>query len=213
MMKKVLFAIGFGALLTACGSSGSDSGSGSTAAPSGMPARTAGTTTAAAAAATTAAPPATSAAPAALTPGGGGYAGAATEAGAKAVVAELQKAADPKAAMAKLKPGLAELKALFSDEATANAVAAQTEEMFSKGDKVEFPKGDAAVFCASSDDVKAWKPDVEKNFPGGYKRVGAKLNGGIPMCKFKIGGIAFDALVNIKGNWFLVAKPFRAIKE
>jgi hypothetical protein len=146
------------------------------------------------------------------TTGGGGIAGPSTVDGVKTVIRLLQQP-DPSADVKKLKPGTAELKALFSDPAAANAVGKQIEKMASKPMKKGFPKGDPFVFCASSDDVKAWTKDVKKNFPGGYKRVGPKLNGGLTMCKFKIGGIAFDSLVNINGKWFMVAKPFRAIRD
>ncbi len=210
--SKPVLAVAASLFLAACGGSGSGSGesSGTTTAP----AKTADPKPGATPPATTPAPATTtSAAAVAATPSGGGIAGASTLAGAKAALANIQKAADQKAEFKKLKPGLDELKALFSEATVAEAVSKQIEEMMAKDGGADLPKGDADVFCATSDDIKAWTPDVEKKFPGGYKRLGSKLNSGFTMCKFKIGGVSFDSLVNIKGNWFLVAKPFRAVRE
>lgn len=209
-MKRSWPAIALCGSLLACGSGGGSSGS------SGSSGAAPATSSTAAAAGTTAAAPASGTAEAPSVPGtpsGGGIAGPATEDGAKAAIAQLQNAADPMVELKKLKPGLEEIKALFPDPATAEAVSQQVEKAFAKGGKDDFPKGAPLVFCAKSDDVKAWTPEVNKHFPGGYKRLKDKLNSGITMCKFKIGGVAFDSLVNIKGNWFLIAKPFRAIHE
>jgi len=140
--------------------------------------------------------------------GGGGMAGPATVDGAKAVIAELQK---DKANIDKVTPSADDVKAIFSDAGDAEKVATHVQEMLSKH-KEELPKGDSEVFCASSEDVKAWKPEVEKEFPGGYKRVGPKLNGGLTLCKFKIGSVSFDALINVGGKWFFVPKAFRALR-
>ncbi|MEZ4301672.1 MAG: hypothetical protein R3B70_42450 [Polyangiaceae bacterium] len=206
-MSRLSLAAALVFLLPACGSSGSGEGTtGGAAAPPAGSSAAAATTSAAAA-------PANTGAAAAPSPGGGGMEGAGTVDGAKAVVAALQAAADQGAEARKLQPGTEELKALFSDAAAADAVAKQTAEMLSRPSDGAFPKGDAAVFCASSDDVKAWTDDVQKNFPGGYKRLGPKLNGGLTMCKFKVGGKAYDALVHINGKWYFVPKPFRAVKE
>jgi hypothetical protein len=153
-------------------------------------------------------------APAAARAGGGGVAGPATEAGAKTVIGGLQKATDQKAEFAKLEPSEAEIKELFSDDAVP-AMTKHVGEMFAKlgEDKLEFKSDAPNINCASSDDVAKWTPEVEKHFPGGYKKLGSKLKGGHMMCKFKIGGVAFDSLVNIKGKWYYVGKPFRALKE
>ncbi len=209
-MKRSWPVIALCGSLVACGSGGGSSGS-SGAAPATSSTAAAAGTTAAAPASGTAEAPAAPALPG--TPSGGGIAGPATEEGARAVIAQLQTAPDPIAVARKLKPGLDEIKAWISDPAAADAISQQVEKAFASSPKNEFPKGEPAVFCVKSEDMKAWTPEVSKHFPGGYKRLKDKLNSGIPMCKFKIGGVAFDSLVNIKGSWFLIAKPFRAVRE
>lgn len=144
----------------------------------------------------------------AAAPGGGGLAGPATADGAKAVVADLQK--DAKGTVAKLAPGADDMKKIFSDAAVAGDVKAHVDKLLEKAES--FDKGEPEIHCASTDDVKAWKPEVEKHFPGGYKRVGDKLAAGLTLCKFKLGSVSYDALVNAGGKWFFVPKPFRAIK-
>lgn len=208
-MRKILAPIALPLLLLGCPEK--DKAGSSSASPSASPAgpatsaaapkASAPTETAATAkatASTTGAPPA----------GGGGIAGPATVAGAKAVVADLQKDV---ANLDKVIPSPDELKAIFSDAAAADAVAKHVQAMMSQ--KPEIAKGDPQVFCASSEDVKAWKPEVEREFPGGYKRVGPKLGPGLTVCKFKIGGTSYDALINVKGKWYFVPKSFRALKE
>jgi len=215
-MKRSWPAIALCGSLLACGSGGGSSGASGSPGSSAAPPATSSTavaagTSAPASSSGTAEAPAAPALPG--TPSGGGIAGPATEEGAKAVIAQLQTAPDPLAVAKKLKPGLEEINAWISDSAAADAISKEVEKAYARAPKNEFPKGEPAVFCAKSEDVKAWTPEVRKHFPGGYKRLKDKLNSGITMCKFKIGGLAFDSLVNIKGSWYLISKPFRAVRE
>lgn len=181
-------AVVMGSLVAACGSTGSGDGS-------------------------TGAPPAASGAPAAAAPGGRGMAGPATVEGAKAVIVALQNATDLMAEARKLTPGAAELGPLFSDAAVTAAVVKHAEGMLPRISRDAFPPGEPRIFCASTDDVKAWTDAVDNNLPADYKRIGPKLNGGHTLCRSTIGGVAFDALVNVSGKWYVVPRLSSAVKE
>ena len=202
-MKNATWMVLACAALGACGGEPANAGTGSAAshpAPASSPK--------ASASATGTAEPAP-AAPASDS----GLSGPATVEGAAAVVKELQTASDPLATMKRLMPSVADLKEIFTDADLAQLLYddAQKNMANAKPDD-KFPEGTPDVFCASSDDVTAWTAPVQDNFPGGYKRVGPKLTAGLTLCKFKVGGISMDALVNLKGKWVLVSKPFRQIK-
>jgi hypothetical protein len=133
--------------------------------------------------------------------------------GAEERLAEFTRAgADTTKLTLGLKPSHEDLRAIF-DESVLGAVADHVEELFrtmEPGLKLD-DKPD--VRCFSSDDIKAWTLEVKDNMPGGYQRVGPKLQPGLTFCRFKAGGISYDSLVFVRHHWVLVPKPFRVIKD
>lgn len=143
----------------------------------------------------------------------GGVAGAGGVEGMKALLAAVK--ADPPKVTKSLQPTEADLKVLFDDSVVAD-LKAHVEKMFGGADMekgLTIDKEPTETNCFSVDDIKGWAKAVSDELPGGYKRVGPKLKPGVTTCEFKIGGIAYDALMFANGKWYFVPKPFRAIKE
>ena len=76
----------------------------------------------------------------------------------------------------------------------------QTEVTVAKATTEDFQKGTAAA----------------KEFPGGYAKLGDKLQPGVTLFRFKFvkpgetSGMAFDGLTFVNGHWRIFPKPWRA---
>ena len=76
----------------------------------------------------------------------------------------------------------------------------QTEVAVGKATTEDFQKGTAAA----------------KEFPGGYAKIGDKLQAGVTLFRFKFVkpgetlGMAFDGLAFVNGHWRIFPKPWRA---
>jgi cytochrome c556 len=76
----------------------------------------------------------------------------------------------------------------------------QTELTVAKATTEDFQKGTAAA----------------KEFPGGYAKIGDKLQPGVTLFRFKFVkpgetlGMAFDGLAFVNGHWRIFPKPWRA---
>lgn len=76
----------------------------------------------------------------------------------------------------------------------------QTEVTVGKATAEDFQKGTAAA----------------KEFPGGYAKLGDKLQSGVTLFRFKFVkpgetlGMAFDGLTFVNGHWCIFPKPWRA---
>ncbi len=76
----------------------------------------------------------------------------------------------------------------------------QTEVTVAKATTEDFQKGTAAA----------------KEFPGGYAKIGDKLQAGVTLFRFKFVkagetiGMAFDGLAFVNGHWRIFPKPWRA---
>lgn len=139
-----------------------------------------------------------------------------TDDGLKALLGEFTKAgAKPDEVLAKLKPDTADYEAAF-DASVAKAIQESSDKLFEKGGS-SFKPDDAITIKASgtTEDFKAFKPgsDVERQCPGGYKRVGPVMKPGMKFYCVKVGGTSFDAFAHVNGHWVLFAKAFRGVKE
>lgn len=151
--------------------------------------------------------------------GGGSVDYAAGPEGGKKLVEDLLKSSDRASIVAKLKPTKADLEALF-DASAVDAVAAHVEEVYSKiGDIGVKPEQTEVLFNAATTEDFASESDAAKKFPGGYKRLAAKLKPGVTWYAWKFVkpgeslGMAYDGLAHVNGRWVWIPKPFRAVKE
>lgn len=71
------------------------------------------------------------------------------------------------------------------------------------------------LFETTTDDIRAWTPEVKDHFPGGYESIHEKFQPGLTICRFKFVkpgetiGMAFDGLIYVNGRWVLIPKPWR----
>ena len=204
-MRSIIAVLSLAALVTACGAT-----------PKTKDATSTSDTAAAAPTATSAdqesAPvveePATTASPEPSTPASSGG----SPEDAKQRLAEFTKAGVDTAKLTQtLKPSASDLAAIF-DASVLPAMQEHVDKMFASMGKglelIEAPE----VRCFSSDEIKSWTADVQRDMPGGYKRLGPKLKSGLTFCRFKAGGISYDSLVSVGGKWMFVPKPFRAVR-
>lgn len=91
-------------------------------------------------------------------------------------------------------------KALWDGAPAIGPKEGQTEVVVSKATTEDFVKGTAAA----------------KEFPGGYAKIGDKLQPGATLFRFKFVkpgetlGMAFDGLAFVNGHWRIFPKPWRA---
>lgn len=143
-----------------------------------------------------------------------------TEAGAKALLADLMKPdADRKAMTKALKPQAEDYAAYFDGDAADKAKKGY-EKLWSDPKAVISPKDgqtELLLWTATTDDLKAGKGNAGK-FPGGYKRVADKLKPGITVVRFKFVkpgakiGMAFDGLAYVNGHWAFFPKPWHVLR-
>ena len=71
------------------------------------------------------------------------------------------------------------------------------------------------LFKATSDDIKAWTPAVEQDFPGGYQKVKDFFKPGLTVYRWKYTkpgetlGMAYDGLIFVNNHWAWFPKPWR----
>jgi len=144
-----------------------------------------------------------------------------TEAGAKALLSTLLKADTDRAAMTRaLRPTDSDYDAIFVAEAAAKAKEGYASLWDSRNAVIKPKEGQTALllWSATSADIKAWQGSAAKDFPGGWKGVGASLKDGLTFYRFKFVkpgetlGMAFDGLVHVNGHWAWVPKPYQAIR-
>lgn len=220
MWRRALVSVGLLVSVVACGKK-------EEAVPNTVPVVSASPTTATPASATASAPATASASAAAS--GGSEPTGTApdlkkfpgTEAGAKAMLAELVKPnADHVGISRQLRPTSADYKALF-DAPTAAKIERVYSKEWDEGNLVIRPKPgqtEVKLFSAKTSDFKTMT-GPSKDFPGGWKLVGPHLVGDHTFYRFKTlepgkdAGMSFDGLVFVNGHWAIVPKPYRGIDE
>ena len=209
-MRPVIIVFSLATLVSACGATAKNNRPVST---DGTNAATTAPTVAVPASATDAQEPSATEEPRATAAGSPAPSGAAgTVEDAKQRLAEFSKpGADTAKLTQALKPSADDLKAIF-DQSVLAAMREHVDKMYASMGKGVEMKDAPDVLCFSSDDIKSWTANAQRDMPGGYKRVGPKLKPGLTLCRFKAGGVSYDSLVSVGGKWVFVPKPFRAIK-
>ncbi|HRC55726.1 MAG TPA: hypothetical protein PKU97_07375 [Kofleriaceae bacterium] len=139
-----------------------------------------------------------------------------TEEGAKQLLPEI-RGSDAKAMTLALRPTSADYKAVFTDD-----VAGKLEEAYAKlwSDPnavigADPANTELALWKATSEELQQWTGEASANFPGGYKRVAAKLKPGLVVYRWKYvkpgetAGMAYDGLIHVNGRWSWYPKPWR----
>ena len=144
-----------------------------------------------------------------------------TEAGAKALLGTLLKAdTDHATATRALRPADADYDAIFVAEAAAKAKKGYAE-LWASDDAVLKPRTgqtELLLWSATSADIKAWQGNAADHFPGGWRRVGASLKGGLTFYRFRFvkpgatSGMSYDGLVHVNGHWVWVPEPHQATR-
>lgn len=134
---------------------------------------------------------------------------AGSEAAATALLKKFLAAGADRAALTKeLRPTSDDYAKVFTADFAKKLEAApvigpkdgQTEVTVAKATTEDFQKGTAAA----------------KEFPGGYAKIGDKLQAGVTLFRFKFVkagetiGMAFDGLAFVNGHWRIFPKPWRA---
>lgn len=145
----------------------------------------------------------------------------APEGSAKAIVEQfVQPGADHAALSKALRPTHEDYFAVFEPELAAK-IEAMHAPAWEAGEAVIKPRDgqtEIEFFETTTDDIRAWTPQAEEHFPGGYGRIKEHFNPGFKICRFefvepgKTDGIAFDGLIYVNGRWVLIPQPFEAQK-
>ncbi len=134
----------------------------------------------------------------------------------------LKDGTDQGALIKTLVPKPADYAAVFVGDAAAKAKAHYEKTLAKAGEgggSLNKPgQTELLLWAASSEDIKAWKGNAEKKFPGGYKRIGDKIKPGLTWIRWKFVkpgetlGMAFDGLVFVNGHWAWFPKPWKALR-
>jgi hypothetical protein len=144
-----------------------------------------------------------------------------TEDGAKALLTKLIENEADRATMTRaLRPTDADYEAIFVPEAAAKAKTGYAGLWGSSNTVIKPKEGQTALLLwnATSADIKAWQGSAAREFPGGWKGVGASLQDGLTFYRFKFVkpgetlGMAFDGLVHVNGHWVWAPKPYRVLR-
>jgi hypothetical protein len=138
-----------------------------------------------------------------------------TEEGAKQLLTDLR--ADG-TLIKSLRPSSDDYKAVFIGDAAGKAETGN-EKLWaeSKSFQVDPAKTELLLYKATTEDLQKWTPEVEANFPGGYKRVADKYKPGLTVYRWKFVtpgekiGMSGDGLINVNGHWALFPKPWRTL--
>lgn len=144
----------------------------------------------------------------------------ATEDGVRQLLTDL-RAGDARAKTRELKPVSADYKAVYADDAVAAKAAAGYDKLWATDPKAVIEADPAfseiKVWKATTEDFQKWTEHVDKNFPGGYRRVAGMLKPGVTVYRWNFvkpgesGGVPFDGLIHVNGRWAWFPKPWRII--
>jgi len=140
-----------------------------------------------------------------------------TEDGAKQMLTDLRTSSDAAGMTKALQPTSADYKAVFTDDFAAKAEKGYAELW---NDPKTVITADAAntelkLSKATTDDIKAWTPAVEADFPGGYQKVKDDFKPGLTVYRWKYTkpgetlGMAYDGLIYVNNHWAWFPKPWR----
>lgn len=145
------------------------------------------------------------------------YAG--TDDGARQLITDLRTADDAAALTQALKPTSADYAALFDGDAAAKAEDGYAPLWADAKTVIGADPANTEVLImkATTDDLKAWTPQANADFPGGYERAAKTFKSGLTVYRWKYVkpgatmGMAFDGLVFVNGHWAWFPKPWRAL--
>lgn len=140
--------------------------------------------------------------------------------GAKQLLTDI-RSGDAGAMTQALKPTSADYKAVFTDEFASKAGSGY-EKLWSDPNAVitaDAANTELKLSSATSDDIAKWTPQVEADFPGGYKKVASYFKPGLTAYRWKYTkpgeplGMAYDGLIYVNNHWAWFPKPWRVGKE
>ncbi len=143
-----------------------------------------------------------------------------TEDGAKQLLTELRTAPDAAAKTKGLRPSEADYKAVFTDDFAGKAEKGY-DELWADPKAVitaDPANTELKLSKATTDDLKAWTPDVKRDFPGGYEKVKDFYKPGLTIYRWKYTkpgedlGMAYDGLIYVNNHWAWFPKPWRIAK-
>lgn len=144
------------------------------------------------------------------------YAG--TEEGARQLLTEI-RSGDAKAMTQALRPGSADYKAVFVEDAAAEAEAGY-EKLWSDPRAVisaDPANSELLLSKATSEELQQWSGAAASDFPGGYRRIAAKLKPGLVVYRWKYvkpgetSGMSYDGLIFVGERWLWFPKPWRVL--
>jgi hypothetical protein len=139
-----------------------------------------------------------------------------TEEGAKQLLTDI-RSGDAAAMTKSLRPTSADYKAVFTDE-FADKAEKGYDQLWSDAKTViaaDPANTELKLSGATTDDIAKWTPQVEADFPGGYKKVASFFKPGLTVYRWKYTkpgeplGMAYDGLVYVNGHWAWFPKPWR----
>ncbi len=142
-----------------------------------------------------------------------------TPEGAHDLVTDVRTASNALAMTRALEPTSADYAAVFDGAAAAKAEHGY-KALWSDPNLVlgADPENTALlIYKATTDDIKQWTPQVQNDFPGGYRRVGAMFKPGLTVYYWKYVkpgealGMSYDGLIYVNGHWALFPKPWRVL--
>ncbi|GAA2344899.1 hypothetical protein [Dactylosporangium salmoneum] len=144
-----------------------------------------------------------------------------TDEGAKALMEALGTGNDP-TLVQHLEPTTQDYQAVFEGDVAAKAERYYKAKLWN-GSAVKIAakpeQTDLKVFKATTEEIRAWSPDVEANFPAGYQQIGPHLKPGLTVYRWKYTepgddlGLAFEGLVNVNGHWVWIPKVWQVLDE
>lgn len=142
-----------------------------------------------------------------------------TEDGARQLLTEIRTSPDAKGMTQALKPSSDDYKAVFVGDAAAKAATGYDKLWSDPKTVISASPANTEVLLskATTDDLKAWTPQAEADFPGGYKRIADKFQPGLTVYRWKYAkpgeklGMAFDGLIFVNNHWAWFPKPWRVL--
>lgn len=143
-----------------------------------------------------------------------------TPEGARALLAAFTApGANTTALSAALRPTAADYAAVFTADAATKAEQTYAPAWDAGQMHIAPKEGQTEVQLnsATTDQIKAGDPAAQE-FPGGYAEIGAQLQPGVTLYRFKFVepgkdlGMAFDGLAHVNGRWVIFPKPWRALR-
>jgi hypothetical protein len=142
-----------------------------------------------------------------------------TDEGVRQLLVELRTSGDAKALTHALKPTIADYRAVFVEDVVARAEAGYEKLWSDPKTVIAAPpeNTDIVLAKATTEELQKWTAEVDAGFPGGYKRIAAKLKPGLTVYRWKYvkpgekSGMAYDGLVHVNYRWVWFPRPWRMV--